>query len=315
MKTVKQQLKEELRTAISERKRLLELRNRSDLSKNDKLALAFATNQPSLASSLMKGRSETDLRGLSTTFLDPNITTDVSTILNTQSNDYYLLNCSNSCFLDENFRTNNANSRNRIISNTGNGLSGLDFNYECDLNKFKYDNQINQNYKDKLKDQKSLDTYLNESLENRLKQTYFTNGITKTTNTYVNSPIKFLNLNSAFNNQYLKNMNSNRLETSLSNKLDFNLKETKIHDSNEHRSRIDRASTSLSYSLGSKNQRSYSTDKWNKKENQERFIRTTKFIDNSDPMQINFNRKKISSAVNHENYQPPISQDGKNIFV
>lgn len=255
IKTVKQQLKEELRTAISERKRLLELRNRSDLSKNDKLALAFGTHPPSLASSLIKGRSETDLKN----YLDPNTATNVSSLLNAQSNDYSFLN--KNSFIDENLQLlDNANSPNQEEFNkvTSHSLPGLDFKFNSKLDRDFNPNFIqnfNTNYNDfGLKHQKSLDAYLNDSSfskANKLSRpNFYTNQtLTKTTNTYINSPTNLLNTNLPTYLTFSNSFGNNRLETSLSNKIDFSLKESKIQDLYDPATRFHRASTSLSYSL------------------------------------------------------------------
>lgn len=321
IKTVKQQLKEELRTAISERKRLLDLRNRSDLSKNDKLALAFATTQPSLASSLIKGRSETDLKAaLSSAYLDPN-TTNVSNLLTAQSNDYSFLNSRSSNYLaDDNIiKKDNVNSLYRAIGNdhinkyTSSSLPGLEFNYHDDRNSknFKFSNY-------RLKNQKSSDN---------LKLHFSGNdyGFTETT-TYTNSPINPSNYNSTtFSDQYIKN----KLEINLKNQLNsMNLKETTIQDTNDL-SRLFRASTSLSQSIVNplrndlRHLRSYSTaNKWNRDQDQNKFqnsylddefldLKTTKFS-NLDFMQNNlsncfydtFNTTAMKTTSN--------DQDGKN---
>lgn len=231
MKTVKQQLKEELRTAISERKRLLELRNRSDLSKSDKLALAFATTQPSLASTLMKGRSETDLKALTSGYLDPNTATNVSNLLNAQSTDPFL-NCRSSLLVDDvALKTNSANrggegSVGPTAADLDTGNRGGKY-YRFD--RFRVEN----------------DSCLNDLYLERLRSNYDQPiGQTMTTTTFINSPINLSSYNSTFSNQYLKG----RLETSLSNRLENPLKETTIQETaDDRRSRLCRTSMSRSF--------------------------------------------------------------------
>ncbi|MGO7381548.1 hypothetical protein ACCS86_37425, partial [Rhizobium ruizarguesonis] len=58
----------------------------------------------------------------------------------------------------------------------------LNFNNENNLNKFENHYQINQCYKDGLKDKKNLDNCLSMSQENRLKKT-FSADIVKNKNT------------------------------------------------------------------------------------------------------------------------------------
>ena len=218
MKTVKQQLKEELRTAISERKRLLELRNRSDLSKTDKLALAFATTQPSLASTLMKGRSETDLKALTSGYLDPNTATNVSNLLNAQSNDYSFLNSRSSFLVDDVALKTEASSSQSGVRHTA-GEPRL------------------QEHRDKLRVQKSLDSYLNDPHLDLLRSSMSTKnfdqpaGQTMTTTTFINSPINLSNYNSTFSSSYLKD----RLETGLSGRLENPLRETTIQETSDRR--------------------------------------------------------------------------------
>lgn len=251
VKTVKQQLKEELRTAISERKRLLELRNRSDLSKTDKLALAFATTQPSLASTLMKGRSETDLKALTSGYLDPNTATNVSNLLNAQSNCYPFLNGRSSFLVDDVALKTNANSANQggLVDGSASGryptAAGLETSNRdvsgkcCRFAETDY----------KMRGQN--DSCLNDSpyleiLRSSLSGVNYEQpiGQTMTTTTFINSPINLSNYNSTFSNQYLKG----RLETSLSNRLENALKETTIQDAaNDRRSRLCQSSMSRSF--------------------------------------------------------------------
>lgn len=237
VKTVKQQLKEELRTAISERKRLLELRNRSDLSKTDKLALAFATTQPSLASTLMKGRSETDLKALTSGYLDPNTATNVSNLLNAQSNDYSFLNSRSSFLVDDVALGTDANTRAQPVRAGREDSVGV---------RFKQDDH-------KLRGQKSLDSYPNDPYLDRLRSSLSAKnfeqppGQTMTTTTFISSPINLSNYSSTFSDPFLKaRLEMDRLETGLSGRLENPLRETTIQEADDRRL----CRSSMSQSLG-----------------------------------------------------------------
>ena len=280
---------------ISERKRLLELRNRSDLSKTDKLALAFGSTQPSLASSLIKGRSETDLKALTSYFdpFDPN-STNVSSLLNTQSNDFTFLNSRSSYnLINDDHKTENANNQYTSLS----GLNNAEF-----------------------KNTKKLDSYLSDSYlnENYLKDSSYSIGLpkaTRTTTTFINSPMNLSNLNSTFSDCYFRN----RLDANLPNRLDLNLKETKIQDTNNSNyARLGRASTSLSQSYGGplRSNLKYSKrhDKWRNFDHQDldNELKTTRFSD-LDSRQLNSSLNQNQSAFNSFQVQSTAfeNQDGK----
>ena len=255
VKTVKQQLKEELRTAISERKRLLELRNRSDLSKTDKLALAFATAQPSLASSLMKGRSETDLKALTSGYLDPNTATNVSNLLNAQSNDHSFLTSRSSFLVDDVALRTDANSSNAVGGVRG-AAESINRDVSNKYTRFKTNDYKTTDYQTndgKLRGQKSLDSYLNDPYLERLKSSLSAKnfdqpiGQTMTTTTFINSPINMSNYASTFSNPYLKSRLDSRLETGLSGRLE--IKETTIQEADDRK--LCRSSMSQSFGMRS----------------------------------------------------------------